>query len=246
LKWKISEVAKLAGVTVRTLHYYDEIGLLTPCEITKAGYRLYDDQALNRLQQILFFRELDFPLNQIKEIVTNPTFDASDALRNHRALLIKKRKRVNRLIELVDATIKGGTDMSFEEFDLSEIEEMKEKYTAEARERWGDTSAYAESMEKTAGYDQAKWKKIQSAQDSIFQRLAKNMDKQPDHPDIQALIQERQDFITDNFYRCSKALLQSLAQMNLADERFRKNIDNYAEGLTAFIAKATNAYCESE
>ena len=128
MKLKVNEVAKLTGITARTLHYYDEIGLLSPSETTEARYRLYDDTALETLQQILFFRELDFPLSEIKEIMTNPAFDKTDALKSHKTLLIKKRERLDNLIQLVDKTIKGGNDMSFKEFDVSEIEAMKEKY----------------------------------------------------------------------------------------------------------------------
>ena len=190
-KLKINEVAQLTGITVRTLHYYDEIGLLPPSEVTAAGYRLYDREALHYLQQILFFRELDFPLNQIKEIVTNPAFNASEALKKHKDLLTKQRERIDRLIELTEKMMTGETGMSFKEFDSSEIEEMKEKYAAEVTERWGHTAAYAESEKKTAGYSAAKWQEVKEKQDSIFRRFAENMDKAPGHPDVQALVKER-------------------------------------------------------
>ncbi|MCL2864690.1 MAG: MerR family transcriptional regulator [Lachnospiraceae bacterium] len=244
MKLKINEVAKLTGITVRTLHYYDEIGLLSPSEVTEAGYRLYDERALHYLQQILFFRELDFQLNQIKEIVTDPTFNANDALKNHQDLLTKKRDRIDKLIKLVKKTIKGGTGMSFKEFDISEIEALKEKYATEVKEHWGHTAAYAESTKKTKNYDTAKWNELQKVQDSIFLRFAESMGKEPSHTDIQALVKERQDFITNNFYVCSNEMLQELAQMNLTDERFKKNIDKFADGLTEFIAKATDIYCK--
>ena len=100
-------------------------------------------------------------------------------------------------------------------------------------------------MKKAVQYDKAKWREIQAAQDSIFQRLAKSMEKEPNHPDVQALIKERQDFITHNFYACSKDMLRELAHMNLTDERFKKNIDKYADGLSMFIAQATDIYCNT-
>ena len=103
---KISEVAKLSGITVRTLHYYDEIELLKPSETTEAGYRMYSSEDLERLQQILFFRELDFPLNEIKEIMLNPNYDKNEALNKHKEFLIEKRKRIDGLITLIDKTIK--------------------------------------------------------------------------------------------------------------------------------------------
>ncbi len=124
---KISKLAKLSGVTIRTLHYYDEIGLLKPSNVTEAGYRLYSIEDLEKLQQILFFRELDFPLNEIKEIMMNPNYDKLDALNNHKELLIEKRKRIDGLIELINKSIKGDKEMSFKEFDNSKIEEAMKK-----------------------------------------------------------------------------------------------------------------------
>ena len=243
MRLRINEVAKLTGITVRTLHYYDEIGLLPPSEITEAGYRLYDEKALNDLQQILFFRELEFPLHQIQEIVTSPAFNVREALKKHKDLLTKKRERLDGLIELVEKIIMGGTNMSFKEFDCSEIEEMKETYATEVKERWGHTAAYAESEKKTANYSAAKWQEVKEKQECIFRRFAENMDKAPDHPDVQALVKERQEFTTNYFYSCTNAILHELAQMNMTDERFRKNIDKYADGLAEFIAKATDIYC---
>ena len=120
---------------------------------------------------------------------------------------------------------------------------IQEKYAAEVKERWGDTEAYAESTKRTASYDEAKWQEIQDTQDSIFKRFAESMDKQPGHPDVQALVKERHDFISNNFYACSKEMLNELARMNLSDSRFKDNIDKYADGLTEFIAKATEIYC---
>jgi hypothetical protein len=135
--------------------------------------------------------------------------------------------------------------MNFKESDIDEIESMREKYASEVKERWGNTGAYAESVKKTAEYDKAKWQEIRATQDSIFQRLAKSMEKEPNHPDVQALIKERQDFITTNFYACSKDMLRELAHMNVTDERFKKNIDKYADGMSVFIAKATDIYCSA-
>jgi hypothetical protein len=132
--------------------------------------------------------------------------------------------------------------MNFKECKIDEIESMEKKYASEVKERWGNTEAYAESAKKTATYDKAKWQKIQVMQNDIFQRLAKCIEKEPSHPDVQALIKERQDFITNNFYACSKDMLRELAHMNVTDVRFKKNIDKYADGLSVFIAKATDVY----
>ena len=125
---KINEAARLAGVTERTLRYYDRIGLLRPSGMTDGGYRLYDGAAMQRLQQILFFRELGFPLAQIREIMDSPGYDRDEALRRHRALLIAERDRLNGLIELAERTLKGESDMSFDAFDRSEIERQRDAY----------------------------------------------------------------------------------------------------------------------
>ena len=122
---KVSDVAKLTGVTVRTLHYYDEIGLLPPSEVTSSGYRVYNDADLEVLQQILFFRELDFSLEEIREIMHNPAYKKETALQNQKALPVQKRDRLDRLIALVDKTLKGERDMSFKQFDTTKIEEAK-------------------------------------------------------------------------------------------------------------------------
>lgn len=145
---KINEVAKLTGVTVRALHYYDKIGLLKPEEITEAGYRIYSENDLETLQQILFFRELDFSLNEIKEMIQNQLYDKTEALEKQKELLMQKRARLDELITLVEGTLKGEREMSFKEFDMTEIEENKKKYAEEVKERWGTTKAYAEYENK--------------------------------------------------------------------------------------------------
>lgn len=241
---KINEVAKLTGVTIRTLHYYDEIGLLKPSQITEAGYRLYDDSALEMLQQILFFRELDFSLAQIREIVSNPHYNKTETLARHKELLMQKRNRLDDLIGLVDINLKGEKDMSFKQFDISEIEETKKKYAEEVRERWGDTAAYSESEKKTSAYDGATWQKISAQNDEILREFAENRSIAPDSAKAQELVQKWQAHITNHFYNCTKEILAGLGQMYVSDERFTENIDKNAEGTAAFMAAAIAAYCK--
>ena len=149
----VKQVSDLTAISVRTLHYYDEIGLLKPSEITEAGYRLYDDEALETLQQILFFKELDLPLKEVKEIMDSPQFDKMHALENHRKLLVLKRNRLNGLIELVNKTLKGANTVSFKEFDMSEyfnaLEEFKKVYTDEVTKYWGSVDKFNEFIENT-------------------------------------------------------------------------------------------------
>lgn len=240
---KINEVAKLTGITVRTLHYYDEIGLLKPSQITEAGYRLYDGNTLAVLQQILFFKELDFPLNEIKDIMTSPIFDKTEALKNHKGLLIKKRERIDKLITLVDNTIKGEDNMSFKEFDMTEIESTKKKYAKEVKERWGNSDAYTESEKKSNNYSKEQWQEINEDGKEILKAFAANMNKSPDSNEVQALVKEWQCFITERFYNCTNEILQCLGLMYIGDERFKENIDHNGDGTAEFISKAISIYC---
>lgn len=240
---KINEVAKLTGVTVRTLHYYDEIGLLKPSKITEAGYRIYDENDLFTLQQILFFKELDFPLTEIKNIMQIPSFDKLKALKAHKELLTKKRERIDKLITLVDNTIKGECDMSFKEFNMTEIENMKEKYAKEVKERWGNSSAYKESEKKTKNYSKEQWQKIDEKSRDIFKAFAANMDKDAHSKEVQELVKEWHNFITTNFYNCTNEILKCLGIMYVEDERFKKNIDQNGHGTAEFISKAISIYC---
>ena len=243
---KINEVARLTGITVRTLHYYDEIGLLKPTEITVSGYRLYDDNALAKLQQILFFRELDFPLNEIKKIISSPVFDKTRALENHRKLLIKKNERLENLISLVDNIIKGENAMSFKEFDLTEIEKTKKEFITEVNERWGNSDAFVESEKKAENYGKEQWQQISDDGGCILKAFAQNINKSADSAEVQALVVKWQDFITAKFYKCTKEILAGLGQMYVGDVRFTENIDKYGVGTAKFMAEAIAVYCKTE
>lgn len=149
----VKQVSELTGISVRMLHYYDEIGLLKPSAVTDAGYRLYDDEALVTLQQILFFKELDIPLKEVKEIMGNPHFDKMQALENQKRLLIMKRDRLNDLVELINKTLKGENTMSFKEFDMSEyfntLEEFKKGHEDYIIKSWGSIEAYDKFIEES-------------------------------------------------------------------------------------------------
>ena len=240
---KIGEVAKLSGVTVRTLHYYDEIELLKPSETTEAGYRMYSSEDLERLQQILFFRELDFPLNEIKEIMLNPNYDKNEALNKHKEFLIEKRKRIDGLVTLIDKTIKGDNNMSFKEFDNSKIEENKRKYAEEVKKRWGNTDAYKEYEKKTGSYDKNSWNTINEEMAEILKEFADNIDKDVNSDIVQSLVEKWRGYITLNFYNCTKEILSCLGLMYTGDERFKENIDKYGEGTAEFMAMAIEIYC---
>ena len=241
---KISEVAKLTGVTVRTLHYYDEIGLLKPGKVAESGYRLYSYADLEKLQQILFFRELDFPLRDIQEIMLNPEYDRQRALQSHRQLLLEKRKHIDGLISLVDKTLKGDNDMSFKQFDKTEIKKIREEYAAEAKERWGNTDAYAEYKEKAGRNDDPQWKLLEGAGADILSEFGKNRHLDPASDEAQALVKKWQNFITANFYTCTNAILSCLGEMYIGDDRFTRNIDRYGQGTALFMATAIEIFCQ--
>ena len=240
---KVSQVAKLTGITVRTLHYYDEIGLLKPGKVTQAGYRLYGPEDLEQLQQILFFRELDFSLEDIRQILRSPAYDKTLALKNHRQMLLQKRSRIDSLIALVEKTLEGETDMSFDQFDDSEIKNTRQKYAQEAKQRWGNTDAYAQYEEKTESYDDPQWKLLKGEGEAILRRFGENRHLDPASEEAQELVKDWQAYITANFYDCTKVILACLAEMYVGDERFTQNIDRFGEGTALFMATAIEIYC---
>ena len=239
----VSEVSKLCGITVRTLQYYHRIGLLAPSRITPAGYRLYEEDALERLQQILFYRELGFPLEEIKAIVQRPDFDRVAALQSHRTLLEKQRQRLDGLIALVDKSLKGEDTMSVKEFDMREIEAAREQYAAEAKERWGDTDAYAASQAKTASYTSSDWQEVQQESEGIMAAFGQLRQGDPTGAEAQKLVERWQQHITSRFYPCTNEILAGLGLMYEADQRFIDSIDQHGPGTAAFMAAAIRHYC---
>ena len=233
----VHEVSQISGVSVRTLHHYDAIGLLRPTAVTEAGYRLYDDTALARLQSILLFRELAFPLKEIKRIMDDPQFDQATALEQQIRLLELQQERLSRLIGLARETMKTGvTHMDFTAFDNSKLEQ----YAAEVKERWGNTAAYQESAQRPA----ADQKDAAAALMAQFARMGRLRTGDPAGQEAQAAVRELQEFITKHFYTCTPEILSGLGQMYTADDRFRVSIDAAGgEGTADFAGKAIAAYC---
>ncbi len=235
---KINQVAKLSGITVRTLHYYDEIGILKPSVNDENGYRDYSEENLETLQQILFLRELEFSLVEIKEIIQNKNFNRNNAIENHKELLIQKRNRLDDLIKLCEKTLKGEKDMSFNQFDMKKIEEYKKG----AKEKYGDSIAYKESEEKTKNYTEKDYKRVHEETNEIFKKFSNLKHLQPSDENVKNLVKEWQDYITDNFYTCTDEILQGLGEMYVQDENFKKNIDKQGEGTAHFTQKAIEYY----
>ncbi len=245
---KVHEIAKISGISVRTLQYYDNLGLLKPAEVTSRGYRIYNQDSLRQLQQILFFRELDFPLKQIKEIITSPDFDQRETLKSHRNLLTKKRDRLTQLIQLTDTLIETKEQVmpSFKEFDTTNIAEAKQQYAQEAKDRWGTSMAYRESSKKTAQYNKEQWQLIQQESSSIFQGFAELRSQPASTPKTQQLVEAWRNHITKWFYQCSVEILKGLGEMYAEDPRFCKNIDTYGEGTAVYMAEAISIYCDQQ
>ncbi|MUT65283.1 MerR family transcriptional regulator [Paenibacillus sp. NEAU-GSW1] len=248
---KVNEAAKIAGVSVRTLHYYDKIGLLKPSQIGENGYRFYGEADFARLQQILFFKELDFSLEDIKAILDNPGFDRRSALESHMELLVEKKRRIERIIASVEQTIqsiRGGTTMSkqemFEPFDMKKIEEHQKKYEQEVKEKYGGTKAYEESQRRTSGYTKEDWQRISEQVGAIYRRIAAAMPKGPADEEAQEAIGQWHKHITDSYYECTTEIFRGLGDMYVADSRFTANIDKYGEGLAAFMRDAMHIYCD--
>jgi len=241
--YTVGELAKMAGVSARTLRYYDREGLLKPSAVTEAGYRLYGDDAPGQLSQILFFRELDFSIDEIRRIRSRPDYDALEALKNQRTLLAMRRDRLDRLIDLAERAIKGEIIMKLDAFDMSEIEETRKKYAQEAQARWGDTDAYRQSEARTAAYGKEDWARVNAETQAVFEGFAKLRadGAAPDSPEAQALVRRWQVVITRNFYDCTDEILVGLASMYEADERFQKSIDKAGEGTATFMAAAIRA-----
>ena len=241
MKMQINEFARLTGVSVRTLHYYDEIGLLTPAYVDKfTGYRYYDENSILRMQEILFYRELDFSLKSIMNILSAPDYDKEKALNEQKKLLILKKERLERLISAIDSAKKGENIMNA--FDNTEFENYKD----EVKEKWGQTDAYKEYSQKTKGYSKDNFNAMGEGLENILEDFAVCMNggSSPDSTDAQALVEKLQSYITENFYTCTNEILAGLGQMYVADERFKNNIDKHSLGTAEFVSEAIKVYCK--
>ena len=237
----VKEVSKLTGVSVRTLHYYDEIGLLHPAVTTDAGYRMYDDTSLERLQQILLFREFEFSLRDIKKMIDSPGFDREKALSEQIRLLTLKKEHFDNLISYAQQIrSKGEYDMNFKAFNTEKIE----NYKAEAKKKWSDTEAYREYETKSADYTEEKEQTLAKGLMEIFKEFGQQAEKSPADVDVQRLVKKLQDYITANYYTCTKNILSGLGQMYAAGGEMTENIDAAGgKGTAEFAAKAIAEYC---
>jgi MerR family transcriptional regulator, thiopeptide resistance regulator len=237
--YSIKQLADLAGLTVRTLHYYDEVGLLKPESRKGNGYRVYGEKAVIRLQQIMFFKELDFPLDEIAEILSRPDFDVLEALHSHRALLIKKADRLDQLVDTVDKTIlklKGETKMDIKEYYRGFSGEQIEKYREEVRQRWGEKT-FQDSEERMVKMGCMEFAEVQAEGGKIFQSISDHMAEGFDSDIVQALIAEWQQWL-ENFHHYSAEEVSGLGQAYSQDPRFAKFFRKYHQDLPDFLSRA--------
>ena len=238
----VNEVSKLTGVSVRTLHHYDAIGLLRPTRVTEAGYRLYDDMALARLHQILLLRELEFPLKDIKAILDASGYDAGEALEKQIRLLELRKAHLEGLIAHARQIQETGViPMDFTPFDTTELD----RYAAEARARWGRTDAYREYEQKTAGQTKDTQKAAGDGLMDIFREFGAVRHLDPGSRDAQALVAKLQSYITANYYTCTKPILRGLGQMYVAGDSMTDNINAAGgPGTAEFASRAIELYCK--
>lgn len=245
MRLSVSEAAKLTGISVRTLHYYDEIRLLSPAEVTEAGYRYYGEEELETLQDILFLRELDFPLKEIRALLALPGYRRKKSLKKQKKLLELQEKRLHNLILLAEKAIKGEKIMSFSEFKTQDFDRAKEKYTAEAKEKWGGTDAYRESEKKYAELTPEGKQAVMADMDSLIGAFSQQVGQPPESEAVQELVKQWQAYISEHHYTCTEEILLGLGEMYVGDERFQKNLDKYRDGTAQLMHAAIKVYCKS-
>lgn len=244
----VHEVATLSGITIRTLHYYDEIGLLKPTMLTDAKYRLYTEDDLSRLQEILFFREVGFALKEIKELLNSPYYNRSEVLKKQLAILEAQRERIDALVKLVKAEISGEQDNSFSAFSHSKIVELQESFRAEILEKWGKTHSFKEFeaafSTKSKKIQNEEMERFLSMAQTIFEKLALYETQSPACKEVQQIVQKWRDYISEHFYNCNKEMLLYLGQLYVSDERFSSFINRFgSKNLANFLNKAIKVYC---
>lgn len=246
--YTVKQLAKVAGVTVRTLHYYDEIGLLKPSFIKENGYRYYEEKELVKLQQILFFRELEFPLENIVQMLKTPEYNALEALADQRTLLEMKRARLDGLLETLEKTmkmLKEGGKMSTDELFASFADNQIEQYKEEVKVRWGTTDMYKQSAERTRQWTTQKFEQIKEEGRAITSALSKLMEKGVASTEVQEQIERHFQHI-NRFYDCSYEMYRNLGNMYSEDQRFAENYNTVAPHLAEFLRDAIAYYCNTQ
>ena len=246
MSYSVGQVASLAGVTIRTLHYYDEIGLLSPSGRSVAGYRIYEEADLERLQQILFYRELGFTLVEIATIVNDSRIDALGHLRRQRGFLTDKIERLHTMIEAIDYEMEAqtmGTRLTPEERFEVFGNFNPEDYSEEAEQRWGSTEAYRQSQRRVATYTKEDWLQIKAEEEEVRANLATvfTAGLEPDSDEAIAAAEAHRQHTSRWFYDCGYYIHRGLTDMYVNDDRFRAHYDALMPGLAQFIREAAHA-----
>jgi DNA-binding transcriptional MerR regulator len=244
--YTVGRVAALSGVTIRTLHHYDEIGLLSPSGRSAAGYRIYEERETERLQQILFYRELEFDLKEIATIVNDPGTDALGHLRRQRRLLTERIGRLSAMVEAIDHEMEARTmDIRLTPEERLEVfgEFRPEYYAEEAEQRWGGTEPYKESQRRVSSYTKEDWQRLKAEEGEIRARLGAALDAglAPESEEAMAAVEAHRQHISRWFYECTYEIHRGLTEMYVSDERFRSHYDTQTPGLAAFIREAALA-----
>ena len=246
MSYSVGQVAELAGVTIRTLHHYGQIGLLEPQDRTGAGYRRYSDEDLDRLRHILFYRELGVSLDDIATILNDPGAGTAAHLRRQRELLTNRIVRLQAMVAAVNKELEAHTmgiqltpEEKFEIFGPN----YSEDYETEAEQRWGDTDAWKQSQARTSTFTKQDWIEIKESGDDLNRRLAAAMTAgaAPDSVEAMDLAEEHRQQITKHFYECTLEIHTGLAEMYIADERFTRYYDDQREGLARYVHDAIMA-----
>jgi len=247
--YTVGRVADLSGVTIRTLHHYDEIGLLSPGGRSAAGYRIYEDRDLERLQRILFYRELGFALEEIATIVDDPRTGALGHLRRQRGMLARRIERLSAMVDAIDYEMEARTmDIRLTPEERLEVfgEFKPEDYAEEAEQRWGETEAYKESQRRVSKYKKEDWQRLKAEGEEVENRLAAALEAglPPDSEEAMAAVEAHRQHISRWFYECTYGIHRGLTEMYLSDERFRSHYDKRTPGLADFIREAALANAE--
>ena len=237
----VNEIEQLAHISVRTLHHYDAIGLLKPTQITEAGYRLYDDAALERLYLILLFRELEFPLKDIQGILNAPDFDRNRVLEQQISLLKAKVNHLQTCIHLANGIkLMGVKNLKFKNWDPNKIDE----YSAQAETLYGKTEAWKEYSEKAKGRSKGQEQALGDGIMELFSKLGTMKELSPESAEVQAWVKELQSYITEHFYNCTPQILQGLGEMYAGGGSMTENIDAAGgAGTGEFARDAIQIYC---
>jgi DNA-binding transcriptional MerR regulator len=244
--YSVGRVADLSGVTIRTLHHYDEIGLLSPGGRSDAGYRVYSEADLERLQRILFYRELGFTLKKISTIVGDPTTNAEWHLRHQRGLLVERTERLNAMVDAIDYELearKMNIDLTPEERFEIFGDFRPEDHAEEAERRWGETESYKESNRRVSKYTKEDWLQLKAEGEEVEAWLAAAFEAglAPDSEKAMAGAEAHRQHISRWFYDCTYEIHRGLTDMYVSDERFRSNYDTQIPGLAAYIREAAHA-----